>query len=139
MVRYLGAAYLGLLGVRALRSPGRAGPSGATPAPASRAKVFRDGVLVNLLNPKVALFFLAFLPQFLDPTRGSVAVQTLVLGLVLVTLGIASNLLYAFAAAALAGRVRAAGRAPGGARVRWVTGGVYLSLGAFAAVAGGRH
>lgn len=139
VVRYLGAAYLVLLGVRALRSPSAPGEAGATTTPASRAKVFRDGVLVNLLNPKVALFFLAFLPQFLDPARGSVAVQTLVLGLVLVALGIASNLVYAFAAAALAGRVRAAGRAPRGARLRWVSGGVYLSLGAFAAVAGGRH
>lgn len=141
VIRYLGAAYLVVLGIRVLRAR-RARETTAEPvAPASRTQLFRDGMLVNLLNPKVILFFLAFLPQFVDPARGSVATQTLVLGLVLAALGLASDLVYAFVAAAVAGRVRARGGAArgDGRRARWVTGGIYVSLGALAAATGGRH
>jgi threonine/homoserine/homoserine lactone efflux protein len=93
---------------------------------------------VNLLHPKVALFFLAFLPQFVAPDRGPVALQTLVFCLVLAALGLLTDLAYACAAAAVAGRVRAAGGGDGRTALG-VTGGVSLSLGAFAALAGGRH
>ena len=144
VIRYLGAAYLVLLGVKALRSRGAAeGDAGLAiaAAPAPLAQLFRDGMLVNVLNPKVALFFLAFLPQFIDREAGAVVPQTLVLGLVLSTLGMTSNLVWAFSAAAVAGRVRARGGPVRGAgrRTRLVTGGVYVSLGAVAAVTGGRH
>ena len=101
VVRYLGAAYLVLLGVKALRSrPAAEGDAGPAIAAAPLAKLFRDGMLVNVLNPKVALFFLAFLPQFIDREAGAVVSQTLVLGLVLSTLGMTSNLVWAFSAAA---------------------------------------
>src|SRR5688572_1579633 len=74
IVKWVGAAYLIWLGVRALRTPGTTTERVAV-APASRRAIFGQGMLTNVLNPKVALFFLAFLPQFVDPERGTVALQ----------------------------------------------------------------
>jgi threonine/homoserine/homoserine lactone efflux protein len=130
-LKYLGAAYLLYLGARTLIS--RRGAAG-TPAPAAAplTRAFAQGMLVNVLNPKVALFFLAFLPQFVDPDRGPVWMQVLVLGAILGAFGFAMDCLYAVVSAAAAGRLR--GR--GGGKV---TGGVYLVLGAAAALTGGRH
>ena len=136
VVKYLGAAYLIFLGVRALRAgepPAFEPPRDGHSLP---RRAYLDGVLVNVLNPKVALFFLAFLPQFLEPSRPA-AGQVLVLGLVLSALGLASNLLYASAAGALGGWLRT--RPAVWRRQRYVTGGVYLALGAAAALAGGRR
>jgi threonine/homoserine/homoserine lactone efflux protein len=78
-VRYVGAAYLVWLGVKALRSSAAALRIEAL-APISGRRIFWQGVLTNALNPKVALFFLAFLPQFADPARGPLAPQILLLG-----------------------------------------------------------
>lgn len=78
-VRWAGAAYLVLLGVRALRSRGTTLEAQPLP-PVSARRAFWQGVLTNVLNPKVALFFLAFLPQFADPSRGPLAPQLLLLG-----------------------------------------------------------
>ena len=126
-IRYLGAAYLVYLGIRALLS--RDGDQAAAPKPVSLARAYRQAVLVQVLNPKVALFFLAFLPQFVDPGRGPVATQVLVLGAVLGTLVFAVDCVYALAAAKL-----------GGFRHRQrVSGGIYLALGAVAALTGSRH
>jgi threonine/homoserine/homoserine lactone efflux protein len=79
LVRWAGAAYLVVLGVRALRSKAGALEVKAL-APVSPRRVFLQGALTNVLNPKVALFFLAFLPQFADPSRGPLAPQLLLLG-----------------------------------------------------------
>jgi len=96
-VRYLGAAYLVYLGVRTLLA--RATSVDAPPvARASLAAVFRQGMVTNLLNPKVALFFLAFLPQFVSAGRGSVAAQLVFLGLLFNLLGTAVNVLVALLA-----------------------------------------
>jgi threonine/homoserine/homoserine lactone efflux protein len=98
--------------------------------------VFLDGLLVNVLNPKVALFFLAFLPQFVDPTRPA-ATQVLVLGLLLAAIGMASDVLYAVTAGAVRTWLR---RRPAVvARQRYVTGGIYLALGVAAALSGERR
>src|SRR6185503_5152928 len=79
IVRFAGAAYLIWLGIQALRN--RSGLASGKPLdPASDWAIFRQGAITNVLNPKVALFFLAFLPQFVDPSRGSAALQTLGLG-----------------------------------------------------------
>src|SRR5919112_3699123 len=82
VVKYAGAAYLVWLGISRLRAKE---PPELPPMPDGR--VFRQGVLVNVLNPKTALFFLAFLPQFVDPGAGPVAPQMLVLGTLLVAIG----------------------------------------------------
>ena len=75
--------------------------------PAMLARAYRQAIVVQLLNPKVALFFLAFLPQFVDPARGPVATQVLVLGAILGTLGFAMDCGYAIAAGAAAKRLAA--------------------------------
>ncbi len=144
-VKYLGAAYLVYLGLRALRrppAPDAATPSAPPPAPSLR-RAYRQGLLVQLLNPKVAVFFLAFLPQFIDPARGTVALQILVFGGILAVVGFAIDATYAVAAASVGRRLRArrAGAAPAGAgrAGRLATGGIYLALGVVAAVTGERR
>ena len=125
VVKYLGAVYLFYLGVRTLRR--RAAPDHAEPAAAPLDRAFAEGVLVNVLNPKVALFFLSFLPQFIDPAHGSAAGQTLVLGAVFFAIALVMDLLYVVAAVALRERVGS------GSSGRYVAGAVYLGLGVFAA------
>ena len=100
-------------------------------------RVFLEGLVVNVFNPKVALFFLAFLPQFVDPHAASVPAQMTVLGLVFVLIGIVSDSLYVLLAAGLATRLRA-GRAAARAQ-RWFAGGVYLGLGVATALHGSRR
>lgn len=146
VVRYAGAAYLIYLGLRTLLVR-KAGPEAeAAPAPApGLARVYRQAVLVQVLNPKVALFFLAFLPQFVDPARGAVAGQTLVLGAIVATIvatiGVTISSLWALAADAAGARLRErVGPSERFARgQRYVTGGVYLALGAAAALTGDRR
>ena len=92
--------------------------------------MYAEGFVVNLLNPKVALFFLAFLPQFVDPDAGRAWLQVLTLGLLLMAIGLAVDLLYALAAGSLGAWVR--GSAVLERRRRWATGGVYLALAAVA-------
>src|SRR5262249_36141720 len=94
VVKYLGAAYLVYLGVRRLLSRG-ASAQRVDGRERRLSRVFLDGVTVNVLNPKTALFFLAFLPQFVDVTRGRVGAQVLCLGLVFVLLGAVTDGLYA--------------------------------------------
>ncbi|NJO85225.1 MAG: LysE family translocator, partial [Blastochloris sp.] len=99
-VQYAGALYLIYLGVQKLREPPRAADASATPRQRMGA-IFRQGVVVNLLNPKTALFFFAFLPHFVDPAAGSVALQILLLGGLFVALGMLSDSLYALLAGTL--------------------------------------
>jgi threonine/homoserine/homoserine lactone efflux protein len=128
-LRYAGAAYLAYLGIRALLRDDAIELDGAT-APPSARRAYLDGVLVNVLNPKVALFFLAFLPQFVDPARGATSTQILVLGLVVFAIATTSDVVYALAAGALGGWLRSR---PAFVRVqRYVTGCVYLGLAAAA-------
>jgi threonine/homoserine/homoserine lactone efflux protein len=140
-VRWLGAAYLIWLGVRRLLARDEDGPgSGAASGPGSRrvglGRVFAQGVVVNVLNPKTALFFFAFLPQFVDTARGSVPFQVLVFGVAFVLLGLLSDGAYALLASTGAGWLR---RRPGVARAsRLVSGGVLISLGVTTALAGSR-
>ena len=137
VVKYVGAAYLVALGLRRLlgrrllvRGPkdGRGGPA-RLPSP---ARAFRQGVVVNVLNPKTALFFLAFLPPFLDPARGPLFGQVLVLGLTFILLGLVSDGTYALLASYAASRWRRRERvARLGERASGV---VYVALGVLAAV-----
>jgi threonine/homoserine/homoserine lactone efflux protein len=134
IVRLAGAAYLVYLGVHALVRPALLAKR--TLAPASRWVVFRQGVVTNVLNPKVALFFLAFLPQFVDPARGDAGLQVLALGLLFDTSGTLVNLAVAFGASGAAARLRRSARA---ARLlERATGVLFIALGARLALAGRR-
>lgn len=125
IIRLCGAAYLAYLGIRAFTS---SSATAAQPlAPASLSAIFRQGVITNVLNPKVALFFLAFLPQFVDPARGSTALQVIALGLIFDTSGTLVNLIVAIGSSRAAERLRKPGRAA--AMMQRVTGVVFLGLG----------
>ncbi|MGH9159442.1 MAG: LysE family translocator [Vicinamibacteraceae bacterium] len=132
LVKYLGAAYLTYLGLRTLLRDDSVTRT-AREAPSDRLqRVFAEGVLVNALNPKTALFFLAFLPQFVDPARGAVEIQVLLLGLLLVVMGLVSDGSYALAAGAVAPWLQAAPRSVRARR--YCAGCVYLALGVSAAL-----
>lgn len=136
VVRWAGAGYLTYLGVRELRGrtvAAAGSESLAHAASASRLQLFRDGVLVDLLNPKTALFFIAFLPQFVDPGRGPAATQILVLGLCFVGLAALCDSCYAVAADHLAARVR--GSVSVQRRINGATGCVYVGMAGLAALA----
>ena len=130
VVKLAGAAYLIVLGVNKLLGRGGGERIGLTPA--SLRRVFAQGFGVELLNPKTALFFVAFLPQFVKPERGPVAVQVCVLGLLFIVLGLLSDGTYAVVAGTLAPRFRR--RRPGTvSRPERATGLVYVGLGIVAA------
>lgn len=126
-VRLGGAAYLVYLGLRAILRPAGASDGAPRVAPASLWAIFRQGVVTNVLNPKVALFFLAFLPQFVDPSRGRVPLQLLLLGVLFNVSGTLVNLGVAFAASG-AGRWGRA-RVGGSALLQRLTGAVFVGLG----------
>ena len=98
----------------------------------SARQAFVQGIVVNVLNPKTALFFLAFLPPFLDPGRGPVFVQVILLGLTFIALGVISDGSYALAASAVAKRVRDRRRVLN--RGQRASGVVYIALGVLAAL-----
>ena len=131
VVKLAGAAYLVAIGLWRLAGRGDAEEGEVEAVPAHR--LFWQGAVVNVLNPKTALFFLAFLPQFVDPDRGPVALQAAVLGTVFVVLAALSDSTYAVVSAALADRVRGSSRAR---RVRrYVSGSIFVALGITAATA----
>jgi len=131
VVKYLGAAYLIAVGIRRLAGWERAAEP-ETRAPRDLSRLYRQGIVVNTLNPKTALFFLAFLPQFVDPERGTPWVQILVLGLLFATLGFLSDGVWAVVAGTLGDRLRRSRRFP--AVQRYASGAVFVGLGAVAAL-----
>ncbi len=132
VVKYLGAAYLIWMGVRTVMAKA---PDPETPVIAAKSlhRAFRDGFVVNLLNPKTAIFFLSFLPQFVDPARGSVHGQVLTLGLTFMGLGILSDGLFALAAGAAGEGLRRSQRVQH--LLRWFSGASFVGLGISAALA----
>jgi threonine/homoserine/homoserine lactone efflux protein len=135
-VRWLGAAYLVWLGLQRLLARDEDDRPGRPRRERGLGGVFAQGVVVNVLNPKTALFFFAFLPQFVDPSSGSVAFQVVVLGVAFVLLGLVSDGAYALLAATGAGWLR---RRPGVARTsRLASGGILVTLGLTTALAGSR-
>jgi threonine/homoserine/homoserine lactone efflux protein len=135
VVKYLGAAYLIYLGVRKIFFE-HDQPDALTHherQPLSR--IFSQGVVVNVLNPKTALFFFAFLPQFISPERGAVALQFLLLGLIFAGMAICSDSLYALLAGTAGQWLKGK---PGFMRKqRYFSGGIYLALGLTTALSGG--
>jgi threonine/homoserine/homoserine lactone efflux protein len=126
-VRLIGAAYLIYLGARSLFRPRGLTP-GAEPARATLVAIFRQGVITNVLNPKVALFFLAFLPQFVDPVRGSPVAQIVLLGLLFNCSGTLVNAAVAIMASRATGWLRS--QEVASRRLQRLTGVVFLALGA---------
>ncbi|MER8449557.1 LysE family translocator [Mesorhizobium sp. M0166] len=126
IVKYIGAAYLIYLGIRAIIEKTPAYPAaGELAIPATKA--FRQAVLTEVLNPKTALFFLAFLPQFVRPENGSVMLQLATLGVIFVLLGLVSTVVFAVGAGGLGAFLR---RSP--TVLRWqgkAVGGIYCALG----------
>jgi threonine/homoserine/homoserine lactone efflux protein len=134
-VKYLGAAYLLYLGITTLLKKPEP-QENIVVEPKSLWQIFRQGFVVNLLNPKTALFFLAFLPQFADPARGSVPLQTFVLGLIFVIIALLSDSIYALLAGQLGGWLKQS--ATFQQRQRYFSGLVYLALGVGTAVSGSK-
>jgi threonine/homoserine/homoserine lactone efflux protein len=134
VVKYAGAAYLVYLGVRKLlERPEETQPEVLV---TGRSRLFLKGALVQLLNPKIAIFFVAFLPQFVHSSRGPVAVQILVLGTIFTVLAILSDGAYVLLAGAVGSWLRTGRRARS-----WLarfSGGVYIGLGLTAALSGSR-
>lgn len=136
VVKTLGAVYLIYLGVATLRSRGATDATTAMPR-ASKHRVFTDGVLVSVFNPKLAIFFLAFLPQFVVPGLGPITKQVLFLGLVYTALALVTDSIYARLAGTLRDWLR--GRVMHGPVPRYVSGTVYLGLGVTTALTGRQH
>ena len=133
-LKWLGAAYLVYLGVRRILDRA-ATTTVASDRPRPLRRALLDGVVVNTLKPKTALFFLAFLPQFVDLSRGRPEAQILGLGLLFVLLGTLTDGAYALSAGTAARWLR--GRPRFLASERWVSGSVYIGLGVVAAVSSG--
>jgi threonine/homoserine/homoserine lactone efflux protein len=130
-VRYAGGAYLALLGLRRLLTR-NADELGEERAPRSLRRIYTQGIVVNLLNPKTIVFIFALIPQFVDVDAGHVWVQVVLLGLTLAGLGLVSDSLYAIVAGSIADRLR-------GSRAvarfeRWFGGGILVGLGIAAAI-----
>ncbi|MGP3955316.1 LysE family translocator [Nonomuraea sp. 3N208] len=128
VVKYVGVAYLVWLGVRKLMRRSE-GEQAIELRVQSKQRLFWEGFVVNVLNPKTAIFFLAFLPQFVDPQAGPVGPQMLLLGLLWIVLGMASDGTYAMLASALGDKVRRSARAR--RRLDVGSGLVYLGLAAW--------
>jgi threonine/homoserine/homoserine lactone efflux protein len=127
IVKYAGAAYLILLGIRRLMTREQLEDEVGRPPPRTRRRLFVDGVVVNVLNPKTALFFLAFLPQFVDPSAGLATLQIVVLGLLFTVIALCSDSVWALAAGTVGAWLRRS-RWYLGVK-RWVTGTVLVGLG----------
>ena len=136
IVKYLGAAYLIYLGIRRLLARDQEHEIASFQRQSLR-RIFSQGVLVAALNPKTALFFLAFLPQFVDPSAGSVTLQLLTLGGLFVMMAIVTDSMYALLASTAGGWLK---RNQSFLRAdRYIVGSVYIGLGLTAALAEGSH
>lgn len=134
-VQLAGAAYLVFLGVRTLMRR-EEGAEAAPDAAHSLRRIFGQGILVNVLNPKSALFFLAFLPQFVDASRGHITAQILSLGLLFAVMGWFSDSCWALLANQVSGRLRSSARLRRAQRN--ISGGVLIALGLATAASGSR-
>ena len=134
VVKWLGAVYLIYLGLRTILT--RVDEDEETPEVegASLARILRQGVVVNVLNPKTALFFLAFLPQFVHPDRGPAYLQIAALGAVFVLIALSTDSLYALLSGTAASWLR--GRRGIQRAQRYVSGSIYLALGVATAATG---
>ena len=136
VVKYLGAAYLIYLGIRRLLTRAQDHEIASLQRQSLR-RIYSQGVLVATLNPKTALFFLAFLPQFVDPSTGSVALQLLTLGGMFVMMAIVTDSMYALLSSTAGGWLKR-NRSFLSAE-RYIVGSVYIGLGVTAALSHNSH
>ncbi len=129
IVKYLGALYLVYLGFRSLLGKDRAGDLNLQLKSRQLRRVYRDGLVVNLFNPKTILFFIAFLPQFVDSTRGNPGMQFLLLGTIMVSMGLVTDSIYAAVAGKASQWLRKINDRL--SYQQWFAGTVYLVLGIF--------
>ena len=134
VVKWLGAAYLLWLGLQRLLARSEEGTPVAV-EPKRLSRVFLQGVVVNVLNPKTTLFFLAFLPQFVDPARGAAWTQIVMLGITFVGIGLCTDSLYALLGGTARGWLRRENASFRRAQ-RYASGSVYLALGVVTAISG---
>lgn len=134
VVKYLGAAYLIYLGIRKLRSSDHIAEQSVQRD--SLRRIFLQGIVVAVLNPKTALFFFAFLPQFVDPATGNITLQIVLLGLITVTLAIVTDSIYAFMAGTAGRWLRSSLRYL--RFQRYFSGTVYIGLGLTALASGNK-
>ena len=134
VVKYLGAAYLIFLGIRKLLSSDNEAEEEIKQE--SLRQIYWQGVAINILNPKTALFFFAFLPQFVDPALGNVVAQNLLLGMIFVGLAIVTDSLYALVISSFADTLRGNRRFQTGGR--YFAGLVYVGLGITTALTGAK-
>jgi threonine/homoserine/homoserine lactone efflux protein len=134
IVRWLGAVYLIVLGIRTLLDRDGLSVEVADQGPDDLHGVFRQGVIVNVLNPHTALFFFAFLPQFVNPSSGHLPLQMMTLGLLFVGMSAITDSGWAIAAGAAGQWIKSHPRFARGQR--FVTGGALIGLGATAALTG---
>ncbi len=135
VVKYLGAAYLIYLGVRKLLVR-EAGMENEEIKTESLARIYWQGLVVNLLNPKTAVFFFAFLPQFVNPDKGNVTLQTLMLGAIFVGMAIVTDSMYALLTSSLAEKLR--GNLHFRKGQRYFAGLIYVGLGITTALTGSK-
>ncbi len=138
LVKYLGAAYLIFLGfAKIMAKRSTLLPGQTLIEPRSLRRIFTQGVTVAVLNPKTALFFLAFLPQFVDPSRGRIWLQLLILGCLFVSMAMISDGMYALLASSVATRLKT--RRQGWGFESYLIGFIYIGLGITAALSSGPH
>jgi threonine/homoserine/homoserine lactone efflux protein len=135
VVKYLGAAYLIYLGIRKLFSSDESVENEEVKRE-SLSRIYWQGFAINILNPKTALFFFAFLPQFVDPARGNVIGQNLLLGAIFIGLALITDSLYALLSSSLAGKLSGNRKFQKGGR--YFAGLVYVGLGITTALTGAR-
>jgi threonine/homoserine/homoserine lactone efflux protein len=136
-VKYAGALYLIYLGIRKLREDPVPTDEVERVQPASLRQVYTQGALVQIFNPKTAIFFLAFLPQFVNPARGNVSLQFLALGLLVTLLALVTDSLWAMTAGSAAGWLQ---RNKTFLRnEKYVSGTVYIGLGLVTAASGSKY
>jgi threonine/homoserine/homoserine lactone efflux protein len=133
VVKYLGAAYLIYLGIRKLLSRDD-GTEKEEVKRESLSRIYWQGFFINILNPKTALFFFAFLPQFVDPLKGNVIMQNLMLGAIFVGMAIVTDSMYALVTSSLAEKLAGNKSFQKGGRV--LAGLIYIGLGITTALAG---
>ncbi|MDD5393231.1 MAG: LysE family translocator [Thiothrix sp.] len=133
LIKYAGAAYLAYLGIQVLRAPSEPLP-GSVPEPAKWGRIFRDGFIVALFNPKTTVFFAAFLPQFMEV--GAASTQGIMLSILFVVIAGVTDSAYALAAGTVAPLL---GQGIGIRRFgRYLSGSAFIGLGIFTAFAGAR-